>query len=170
MPSRIFIGHNSNIFISNFSMSQLLIFLFQKSMFARYFSLLKQLGQMEPNLARSIYVRSKPGIDGPWVCPFQNCVLHSRQLLFFKVMIISLWNLLQYHSIVRWAIQAQCAEPLVFICKRQIVSYMEGGAVGHNFERDTPRDHLCQVWTLHRCFLPSLAPFGQAVSEEKIFF
>jgi hypothetical protein len=22
-------------------------------------------------------------------------------------------------------------------------------------------------WTLHRCFLPSLAPFGQAVSEEK---
>jgi hypothetical protein len=46
-------------------------------------SLLKQLGQMEPNLARSIYVRSKPGIDGPWVCPFQNCVLHSRWLLFF---------------------------------------------------------------------------------------
>jgi hypothetical protein len=46
---------------------------------------------------------------------------------------------------------------------------MEGGAVGHNFERDTPRDHLCQIWTLHRCFLPSLALFGQAVSEEKIF-
>ena len=46
---------------------------------------------------------------------------------------------------------------------------MAGGAVGHNFERDTPRDHLCQVWTLHRCFLPSLAPFCQAVSEEKIF-
>jgi hypothetical protein len=38
---------------------------------------LKQLGQMEPNLEGSIYVRSKPGIDGPWVCPFQNCV---RQL------------------------------------------------------------------------------------------
>ena len=35
---------------------------------------LKQLGQMESNLAGSIYVRSKPGIDGPWVCPFQNCV------------------------------------------------------------------------------------------------
>ena len=35
---------------------------------------LKQLGQMEPHLAGSIYVRSKPGIDGPWVCPFQNCV------------------------------------------------------------------------------------------------
>ena len=34
---------------------------------------------------------------------------------FFKVMIISLWNLLQYHSIVRWAIQAQWAEPLVFV-------------------------------------------------------
>jgi hypothetical protein len=40
--------------------------------------------------------------------------LHSRWLLFLKVMIISLWNLLQYHSIVRWAIQAQWAEPLVF--------------------------------------------------------
>ena len=82
-------------------------------------SSLKQLGQMEPNLAGSIYVRSKPGIDGPWVCPFQNCVRqhhpHSRRLLFFKVMIISLWNLLQYHSIVRWAIQAQWAEPLVSI-------------------------------------------------------
>jgi hypothetical protein len=35
---------------------------------------LKQPGQMEPNLAGSIYVRSKPGIDGSWVCPFQNCV------------------------------------------------------------------------------------------------
>ena len=23
---------------------------------------------------------------------------------------------------------------------------MEGGAVGHNFERDPPRDHSCQVW------------------------
>ena len=46
---------------------------------------------------------------------------------------------------------------------------MESGAVGHNFERDTLRDHLCQVWTLHRYFLSSLAPFGQAVSEEKIF-
>jgi hypothetical protein len=23
---------------------------------------------------------------------------------------------------------------------------MEGGAVGHNFKMDTPRDHLCQVW------------------------
>ena len=45
---------------------------------------------------------------------------------------------------------------------------MEVGAVRHNFERDTPRDHLRQVWTLHRCLLPSLAPFGQAVSEEKI--
>jgi hypothetical protein len=48
---------------------------------------------------------AKLGIDGPWLCPFQNCV-HSRWLLFLKVMIISLWNLLLYHSIVRWAIQA----------------------------------------------------------------
>jgi hypothetical protein len=27
-----------------------------------------------------------------------------------------------------------------------------------------------QMRILHRCFLPSLVPFGQAVSEEKIFF
>jgi hypothetical protein len=23
---------------------------------------------------------------------------------------------------------------------------MEGGVVGHNFERDPPKDHPCQVW------------------------
>jgi hypothetical protein len=23
---------------------------------------------------------------------------------------------------------------------------MEGGVVGHNFERDPPKDHTCQVW------------------------
>ena len=78
---------------------------------------LKQLGHMEPNLAGTIYVRSKPGIDGPWVCPFQNCVRQThppfKMAAVFKVMIISRWNLLQYHSIVRWAIQAQWTEPLV---------------------------------------------------------
>jgi hypothetical protein len=78
---------------------------------------LKQLGQMEPHLAGSIYVRSKLGIDGPWVCPFQNCVRQPnppfKMAAVFKIMIFSLWNLLQYHSIVRWAIQAQWAEPLV---------------------------------------------------------
>ena len=55
----------------------------------------------------------------PGCVPFKivsdSPTLHSRWLLFFKVMIISLWNLLQYHSIVRWAIQAQWAEPLVLI-------------------------------------------------------
>ena len=61
---------------------------------------------------------AKLGIDGPWVCPFQNCVWQPHPpfkmaAVFFKVMIISLWNLLQYHSIVRWVIQAQWAEPLV---------------------------------------------------------
>jgi hypothetical protein len=53
----------------------------------------------------------------PGCVPFKivsdSPTLHSRWLLFFKVMIISLWNLLQYHSIVRWAIQTQWAEPLV---------------------------------------------------------
>ena len=53
----------------------------------------------------------------PGCVPFKivsdSPTLHSRWLLFFKRMIISLWNLLQYHSIVRWAIQAQWAEPLV---------------------------------------------------------
>ena len=53
----------------------------------------------------------------PGCVPFKivsdSPILHSRWLLFFKVMIISLWNLLQYHSIVRWAIQPLWAEPLV---------------------------------------------------------
>ena len=53
----------------------------------------------------------------PGCVPFKivsdSPTLHSRWLLFFKVLIISLWNLLQFHSIVRWAIQAQWAEPLV---------------------------------------------------------
>ena len=56
----------------------------------------------------------------PGCVPFKivsdSPTLHSRWLLFFKVMIISLWNLLQYHFIVRWAIQAQWAEPLVLSC------------------------------------------------------
>ena len=62
---------------------------------------------------------SNSGIDGPGCVPFKivsdSPTLHSRWMLFFKVMIISLWNLLQYHSIVRWAIQAQWAEPLVYL-------------------------------------------------------
>jgi hypothetical protein len=34
----------------------------------------------------------------------------------------------------------------IIITLKQQPSWMEGGAVGHNFKRDTPRDHLCQVW------------------------
>ena len=49
-------------------------FFFSDWLMLKKYSPLKQLGQMEPNLAGSNYVRSKPGIDGPWVCPFQNCV------------------------------------------------------------------------------------------------
>ena len=50
------------------------LILFSDWLMLKKSSPLKQLGQMEPNLAGSIYVRSKPGIDGPRVCPFQNCV------------------------------------------------------------------------------------------------
>jgi hypothetical protein len=48
------------------------LILFSDWLMLKKSSPLKQLGQMESNLARSIYVRSKPGIDGPCVCPFQN--------------------------------------------------------------------------------------------------
>ena len=93
------------------------LILFSDWLMIKKSSPLKQLCQMEPNLAGNIYVRSKPGIDGPWVWPFQNCVRQPhtpfKMAAVFKLMIISLWNLLQYHSIVRWAIQAQWAEPLV---------------------------------------------------------
>ena len=42
-------------------------------------------------------------------------------------MIISLCNLLQYHSIVRWAVQAQWAEPLVLClkCDHLIQDYLQ---------------------------------------------
>ena len=50
------------------------LILFSDWLMLKKSSPLKHFGQMEPNLAGSIYVRSNPGIDGPWVCPFQNCV------------------------------------------------------------------------------------------------
>jgi hypothetical protein len=50
------------------------LILFSDWLMLKKSSPLKQLSQMEPILAGSIYVRSKPGIDGPCVCPFQNCV------------------------------------------------------------------------------------------------
>jgi hypothetical protein len=72
------------------------------------------------------------------------------------------------HLTIEWY-WSKFQREIIITLKKQQPSWMEGGAVGHNFERNTPRDHLCQVCTLHRCFLSSLAPFGQTVSEEKIF-
>ena len=43
---------------------------------------------------------------------------------------------------------------------------MEGGAVGHNFKRDTPRDHLCQVW-LHLAKLFQREDFFNISQSEK---
>ena len=43
---------------------------------------------------------------------------------------------------------------------------MEGGAVGHNFERDTPRDHLCQVW-LHLAKLFQRRRFFKTLANQK---
>ena len=43
---------------------------------------------------------------------------------------------------------------------------MEGGAVGHNFERDTPRDHLCQVW-LHLAKLFQRRRFFLTLANQK---
>jgi hypothetical protein len=57
------------------------LILFSDWLMLKKSSPLKQLGQMEPNLAGSIYVRSKLGIDGPWVCPFQNCVREEKIFL-----------------------------------------------------------------------------------------
>ena len=70
------------------------LILFSDWLMLKKSSPLTHVGQMEPNMARRIYVRSKPGIDGPWCVPFKivsdSPTLHSRWLLFFKVMIISL--------------------------------------------------------------------------------
>jgi hypothetical protein len=46
------------------------LILFSDWLMLKKSSPLKQLGQMEPNLAGSIYVRSKPVIDGPWHMKF----------------------------------------------------------------------------------------------------
>ena len=43
---------------------------------------------------------------------------------------------------------------------------MEGGAVGHNFERDTPRDYLCQVW-LHLATLFQRRRFFLTLANQK---
>jgi hypothetical protein len=43
---------------------------------------------------------------------------------------------------------------------------MEGGAVRHNFERDTPRDHLCQVW-LHLAKLFQRRRFFLTLANQK---
>ena len=55
----------------------------------------------------------------PVCVPFKMVSQHPhppfKMAAVFKIMIISLWNLLQYHSIVRWAIQAQWTEPLVLL-------------------------------------------------------
>jgi hypothetical protein len=71
------------------------------------------------------------------------------------------WNLLQYHSIVRWAIQAQWAEPLVTIvnillaCLTQCVVWCS-----------IPRDHICQVW-LHLAKLFQRRRFFNISQSEK---
>jgi hypothetical protein len=44
---------------------------------------------------------------------------------------------------------------------------MEGGAVRHNFERDTPRDHLCPVW-LHLAKLFQRRRFFLTLANQKI--
>ena len=42
-------------------------------------------------------------------------------------------------------------------------------ACGGMFVNVSGRNELSSQRTFHRCFLPSFGPFGQAVSEEKIF-
>jgi hypothetical protein len=106
------------------------LILFSDWLMLKKSSPLKQLGQMEPHLAGSIYVRSKPGIDGPWMCPFQNCVQQPHS------------GLSMYRSPDNRMILKQISKGVNHYLKKQQPSWMEGGAVGHNFERDTPRDHL----------------------------
>jgi hypothetical protein len=110
----------------------------------------------------------------PGCVPFKivsdSPTLHSRWLLFFKVMIISFWNLLQYHSIVRWAVQAQWAEPLVERGVDDLVILFSNQNHPcyflHNFKRDTPRDHICQVW-LHLAKLFQRRRFFNISQSEK---
>jgi hypothetical protein len=71
------------------------LILFSDWLMLKKSSPLKQLGQMEPNLEGSIYVRCPNlALMVPGCVPFKivsdSPTLHSRWLLFFKVMIISL--------------------------------------------------------------------------------
>jgi hypothetical protein len=56
-------------------------------------------------------------------------------LLTYELLIQIWWNgpwMAPFQNCVRWS--------------RLPTKWMEGGAVEHNFERDPPRDHPCQVW------------------------
>jgi hypothetical protein len=90
---------------------------------------LKLLGQMEPNLAGSIYVRSS--------IKFLRFIPFGLQIWLPRAILVSDCLLLNKSS------------PL------KLLGQIKPNLAGSNF--------------LHRCFLPKLAPFGQAVSE-KIFF
>jgi hypothetical protein len=49
------------------------------------------------------------------------------------------------HQTIEWY-WSKFQREIINTLKKQQPSWMEGGAVGHNFERDTYKDHLCQVW------------------------
>jgi hypothetical protein len=42
---------------------------------------------------------------------------------------------------------------------------MEGGAVGHNFERDTPRDHLMTTTAGHSFYIGPIVFFYYQVND-----
>ena len=119
----------------------------------------------------------------PGCVPFKivsdSPTLHSRWLLFFKVMIISLWHLLQYHSIVRWTIQAQWAEPLVLsITLKFILSLVSQGlglfkvilvqqrVCSWNCEKH-PNAYIAIKWNLNLLitFSTTLTPLARVVSR-----
>ena len=122
------------------------LILFSDWLMLKKSSPLKQLGQMEPNLAEMV-----PGCV-PFKIVSDSLTLHSRWLLFFKVMIISLWNLLQFHSFVRWAIQAQWVEPLVSLCLEILTWFLVYECIGMSYRSSWQfvpvQWYLAELWPL----------------------
>jgi hypothetical protein len=85
-----------------------------------------------------------------------TCLKWSRfQRVLYKIFMKIFQTLIKTRGSAHWACIAHLTiewywskfqREIIITLKNSSHLGMEGGAVGHNFERDTPRDHLCQVW------------------------
>ena len=72
-------------------------------------------------------------------------ILHknTKYMLIYSFSCRCSYNLSSFWFIIK---QQWTIEEISIFSNSSEPSWMEGGAVGHNFERNPPRDHPCQVW------------------------